>query len=194
MIGDDCHLHDNVVIYPRCILGRRCTALAGAVIGSDGFGYAEDRRTWLKIPQIGRVVVGDDVDIGANTTIDRGTLDDTVIGDRVKLDNHIHIAHNVQVGADTIMAAYVGVAGSTRIGERCRFGGRSSIAGHLTLVDDVHVATVSLVTHSLHQPGMYSAALPAIDNRRWRRIAGRIHRLNDLAVRVRRLERRVKVP
>ncbi len=188
-IGDDCLLHERVTVCDKSVLGHRCNIMPGAVVGADGFGYAEEDDNWLKIPQLGRVIVGDDVDIGANTTIDRGSLDDTCIGHGVKLDNQIQIAHNVQIGEHTIMAGCAAVAGSAKIGKRCRFGGRASILGHLTIADDVHVTATSVVTRSISKPGIYSSTLAVQENCRWRKVAGRLHRLNELAERVRKLEK-----
>ncbi len=191
VIGEQTALHANVTVYARCVIGRRCRVLAGAVIGADGFGYARDEKEWVRMPQVGRVVIGDDVDIGAGTTIDRGTFGDTVLGNRVKLDNQIQIAHNVRVGDDTIMAGCVGIAGSAQIGKRCLIGGRANIAGHLQIADDVSVTATSFVTRSLRRPGVYSSCVPVQDNRQWRRNAARLHRLDALATRLSRLEQKV---
>ncbi len=188
-IDDDCLLHDRVAVRFGSSIGTRCEIMSGVVIGGDGFGYAEEGGEWLKIPQLGRVIIGDDVDIGANTTIDRGALDDTVIGNGVKLDNQIQIAHNVQIGEHTIMAGCAAVAGSARIGKRCRFGGRASILGQLEIVDDVYVNATSVVTRSIKQAGIYSSTIAAQENSRWQKVAGRLHRLNELAERVRKLEK-----
>lgn len=190
-IADDSYLYPNVIVYHGCRIGRRCVVHAGAVIGADGFGYANDGGEWVAIPQLGGVVIGDDVGIGANTTIDRGAMDDTRIENGVKLDNLIQIAHNVQVGEHTAMAAFVGVAGSTRIGRRCTFGGRASVAGHLEIVDDVHVTATTFVTHSLHTPGVYSSGAPLQDNRSWRKNAARMRHLDEMAQRVKRLEQKI---
>jgi UDP-3-O-[3-hydroxymyristoyl] glucosamine N-acyltransferase len=149
------------------VIGERCVLHPGVVVGSDGFGFAREDQAWIGVPQLGRAVIGDDVDIGANTTIDRGTIDDTVIGPGVKLDNLIQIGHNVRVGAHTAMAALCGIAGSTRIGKRCMFGGAVVVVGHLTICDDV------LVT--------YSGALAADKASRWRRNAARFGRLAEAA-------------
>jgi UDP-3-O-[3-hydroxymyristoyl] glucosamine N-acyltransferase len=159
-IGDDSVLYPNVVVYHDCVIGRRAVVQAGAVIGGDGFGFAPEDGRWVKIPQIGRVVIGDDVEIGANTSIDRGALGDTVIGDGVKLDNQIQIAHNVVVGEHAAMAGCVGIAGSARIGRRCTIGGAGMIIGHLELADDVHVSAGTMVTKSLRRPGQYTSIFP----------------------------------
>jgi UDP-3-O-[3-hydroxymyristoyl] glucosamine N-acyltransferase len=158
------------------------------VIGSDGFGNANDDGRWVKIPQLGRVVIGDDVEIGANTTLDRGSLRDTVIADGVRLDNLIQVGHNVTIGEHTAAAAFVGISGSTVIGRRCTLGGAAGLAGHLTIADDVHVTGMAMVTHSLREPGRYSSGIPAIPNREWRRNVARFQRLEELARRVKALE------
>jgi len=182
-VGDACTVGANtvidagVVIYANTRIGRRCRIAAGAVIGAPGFGYAPgDGDAWTRIEQLGGVVIGDDVDIGAHTAIDRGALDDTVIGDGVKLDNHIQIAHNVRVGGDTIMAGCVAVAGSAVIGARCQFGGRASVLGHLTIADDVRVNAGAFVAKSILQPGEYSSLIPAMPAARWRRVLARLRR------------------
>ena len=187
-IGDDCLIHPRVVIYPRCIIGCRSIIQAGAVIGSDGFGFAKEGAHWVKIPQIGRVLIGDDVEIGANTTIDRGALDDTVIGNGVKLDNLIQIAHNVSIGDNTAMAGCVGVAGSTRIGQRCTVGGAGMIIGHLELADDVHVSAGTMVTKHLRHPGQYTSIYPLETHEAWLHNAAQIKRLGQLAKRLSELE------
>jgi UDP-3-O-[3-hydroxymyristoyl] glucosamine N-acyltransferase len=169
-------------------LGNRCIVQPGAVIGADGFGFAPEQKTWIKVPQIGGVAVGDDVEIGANTTIDRGALGDTVIEEGVKLDNLIMIAHNCRIGAHTAMAAATAVAGSTVIGKRCILGGRAGVTGHVTLADDVVVLGTSFISHSISQPGVYSSALPSEEAGTWRRIVGRIKRLDSMAKRLRRVE------
>ena len=187
-VGPDCLLHPRVTVYDACVLGARAIVHAGAVIGADGFGFARDGATWVKIPQTGRVVIGDDVEIGANTTIDRGALADTVLGDGVKLDNQIQVGHNVRIGAHTAMAACVGIAGSAVVGARCTVGGGAIILGHLSVADDVHVSAASVVTHSLHQPGQYTGFYPIGDNRAWEKSAAALKRLPDLRARLRALE------
>ncbi len=188
VIGADTRLHERASVLAGCSVGARCIVHPGAVIGADGFGNARDGAAWVKVPQLGRVVIGDDVEIGANTTIDRGALGDTVIDDGVRLDNQIQIAHNVRIGAHTAIAACTGVAGSTTIGSRCMIGGGTGIGGQLVIGDDIVVAGFGMVTHSLREPGMYSNVLPAEEARHWRRIVGRIKRLDALEARVRRLE------
>ena len=192
-IGDDYVLYPNVVIYRACKIGKRAIVQAGAVIGSDGFGFAKEGDSWVKIPQIGRVVIGDDVEIGANTSIDRGALDDTIIGDGVKLDNQIQIAHNVVIGQHTAMAGCVGVAGSTRIGQRCTIGGAGMIVGHLDLADDVHVSAGTMVTKSLRQPGQYTSIFPLESHAEWLQNAAQIKRLAKLAERVSELEEKLEL-
>ncbi|GHU28985.1 UDP-3-O-acylglucosamine N-acyltransferase [Betaproteobacteria bacterium] len=190
-IGDDSLFYPNVVVYRDCVIGCRVIVQAGAVIGSDGFGFAKDGERWIKIPQIGRVVIGDDVEIGVNTSIDRGALDDTVIGNGVKLDNQIQIAHNVVVGEHAAMAGCVGIAGSTRIGRRCTIGGAGMISGHLELADDVHISGGSFVGKSLRQAGQYTSIFPLESHEGWLRNAVQIKRLAKLAERVSELEKKL---
>src|SRR5690606_15470781 len=191
-IGDDTRLAARVSILDGVRIGRRCIVHPGVVIGADGFGFAEDfaHGGWVKVPQLGSVVIGDDVEIGANTTIDRGAIDDTVIEDGVKIDNLVQIAHNVRVGAHTAMAARTGIAGSTTIGKRCMIAGGVGIIGHLTVCDDVILQVRSLVAQSIDKPGMYGGTLAADDAARWRRNAARFRQLDELAKRVRALERK----
>ena len=191
-IGEGSILYPNVVIYPRCVIGARAIIHAGAVIGSDGFGFAKEGERWIKIPQIGRVVIGDDVEIGANTSIDRGALDDTIIGHGVKLDNQIQIAHNVRIGDHSAMAGCVGVAGSTTFGKRCTVGGAGMISGHLTIGDDVHVSGGTLVAKSLSQPGLYTSVYPMETHADWLRNAMQIKRLSKLAERISELEKKLE--
>ncbi|WP_291995569.1 UDP-3-O-(3-hydroxymyristoyl)glucosamine N-acyltransferase [Candidatus Accumulibacter sp. ACC003] len=191
-IGDDSLLYPNVVVYGDCVIGKRAIIHAGAVIGGDGFGFAKDGERWVKIPQIGRVLIGDDVEIGANTSIDRGALDDTVIGNGVKLDNQIQIGHNVIIGDDTAMAGCVGVAGSTRIGRRCTVGGAGMIIGHLQLSDDVHISAGSMVTRNLPTAGQYTSIFPLAAHAQWLHTAAQIKRLARLAERVAELEKKLE--
>jgi UDP-3-O-[3-hydroxymyristoyl] glucosamine N-acyltransferase len=190
-IGDDSVLHSNVSVYHACRIGARCIVHAGAVIGSDGFGNAREEGVWKKIPQIGGVEIGDDVEIGANTTIDRGTLDDTVIGEGVKLDNQIQIAHNVKIGAHTAIAACVGIAGSATIGRNCALGGAAMIYGHITIADNISISAGTLVMKSLAQPGTYTGVYPFSTHQRWLKNAAQLRNLDDLAERVRELEARL---
>jgi len=189
-IGAHTRLHARVTVYDDCVLGNRVVVHSGVVIGADGFGLAMAEGRWIKIPQIGRVVIGDDVEIGANTTIDRGAIDDTVIEEGVKLDNQIQIAHNVRIGAHTAIAACVGIAGSTRIGRHCRIGGAAGLAGHITIADGVEISGYTAVTKSIDKPGVYSGLYPFEANREWRRNAVHLRHLADLAERLRSLEKR----
>ncbi len=194
-IGAHTRLWPGAVIYADCVVGVSCMLHAGVVIGADGFGNAweadGDGGHWVKVPQVGRVLIGDHVDIGANTTIDRGAIDDTVIEDGVRLDNLIMIAHNVHVGAHTAIAACTGIAGSTRIGRYCRIGGAVGIAGHLTLADHVEISAKTLITKSITRPGVYSGAYPFEENRQWRRNAIQIRHLDAMARQVKLLEKRL---
>lgn len=190
-IGAGSRLHANVTVYHECRIGARCLVHSGVVIGSDGFGIAKEEGVWKKIPQIGRVVIGEDVEIGANTTIDRGALDDTVIADGVKLDNQIQIAHNVRIGANTAIAACVGIAGSAKIGSNCALGGASMIYGHITLADHVNVSAGTLIMKSLEQPGTYTGVYPFSSHQRWLRNAAHLRQLDDLVKRIRDLEGRL---
>ena len=187
-IGAGTRLVARVVVANGSIIGERCIIYPGAVIGSDGFGNASDAGRWVKVPQLGRVVIGNDVEIGANTTIDRGSLRDTVVGNGVRLDNLVQVGHNVQIGDHTAAAAFVGISGSTRIGSHCTLGGAAGFAGHLTIADDVHFTGMAMVTHSVHEPGMYSSGIPAIPSREWRRNVARFQHLDELTKRVKALE------
>ncbi|MCQ9616293.1 UDP-3-O-(3-hydroxymyristoyl)glucosamine N-acyltransferase [Paenalcaligenes niemegkensis] len=191
-IGTSCLLHAKVVLYHQVSLGDRCIVHAGAVIGADGFGFAPDPSTqgaWAKIAQIGGVQIGDDVEIGANTTIDRGALDNTVIENGVKLDNQIMVAHNVRIGEHTAIAACVGIAGSTVIGKRCIIGGAAMLSGHITLTDDVQVSGGTAITSNVDQPGRYTGVYPYAEHQQWQRNAAVISQLNPLRRRLRALER-----
>jgi UDP-3-O-[3-hydroxymyristoyl] glucosamine N-acyltransferase len=187
-LGADTRIAARVTLLAGSRLGARCIVHPGAVIGSDGFGNARDGVEWVKVPQLGAVRIGDDVEIGANTTIDRGALEDTVIEDGVRLDNQIQVAHNVVIGAHTAIAACTGIAGSTRIGRRCMIGGGTGIGGQLVIGDDIVIAGFGQVSSSLTQPGMYSSVLPVEEVRLWRRLVGRFKRLEQLTARVGRLE------
>ena len=191
-IGDGSCLYPRVVIYEKCSLGKRVIVHAGAVIGADGFGIARDAGGWVKIPQIGGVRIGDDVEIGANTTIDRGAIDDTVVEEGVKLDNQIQIGHNVRVGARTAMAGCVAVAGSADIGRDCTIGAAALILGHLQLVDGVHVSAGTVISRSVRQPGTYTGMYPFDDNESWARNTALVRHLADMADRIRELERKEK--
>ena len=190
VVGTGTRLHPHVYVGPHCELGTGCIVHAGAVIGSDGFGFAQEDARWEKIPQLGRVVIGNDVEIGANTTIDRGTIGDTRIGRGVKLDNLIQIAHNVQIGEDTAIAACVGIAGSTRIGKRCTIAGQVGINGHIEIADDVHITGATVVTHTIREPGTYSSGSPLETYQSWLKNAVRMRQLDDMARRLKKLEQK----
>ena len=195
IVGEDCtvgahsRLVARVTLVTRVTLGQRVLVHPGAVIGSDGFGLAFDRDHWIKLPQLGGVRIGDDCEIGANTTIDRGALDDTVLEEDVRLDNQIQIAHNVHVGAHTAMAGCAAVAGSAKIGRYCMIGGNAGVLGHLELADRVTITAKSLVTHSIREPGEYSSGVPLQDNRQWRKNAARFKHLDEYARRLSTLEK-----
>ena len=180
-IGDDTTLAANVTLCRGVRIGRRVIIHPGVVVGADGFGIANDAGVWVKVPQLGSVVVSDDVEIGANTTIDRGALDDTVIEEGVKLDNLIQVGHNVRIGAHTAIAACVAIGGSARIGKRCTIGGAASLAGHLDIADDVHLTATSAVPNSINEPGVYSSGMPVQDNKSWRRNIVRLRHLEEMA-------------
>ena len=188
-IGADCRLHPQAVLVRAVTLGDRCIVHSGAVIGADGFGNARTADGWVKVPQVGGVRIGADVEIGANTTIDCGAVGDTVIGDGVRIDNQCMIAHNVEVGAHTAMAAMTGIAGSTKIGERCLFAGQAGCVGHIRICDDVIVSGQGMVSKDITAPGVYASSFPVEPIREWNRQVARFRRLGDLVSRVRRLER-----
>ena len=190
-IGSGCRFYPGVVIYHDCLLGDRVILHSGVVIGADGFGLARENDRWLKIPQIGRAVIGNDVEIGANTTVDRGALDDTVIEEGVKLDNQIQIAHNVRIGAHTAMAGCVGVAGSAVIGRHCTVGGGAIILGHLEIADRVNISAGTLITKSIHDTGTYTSALPFSAHSQWLKNAAHLRHLDAMAGRMRELEQRI---
>lgn len=191
-IGADCLLYANVTVYHACEIGERAILHSGCVIGSDGFGLAPENGRWIKIPQIGRVLIGDDVEIGANTTVDRGALDDTVIETGVKLDNQIQVAHNVRIGAHTAIAACTGIAGSARIGAHCTIGGAAMIFGHIEIADRVNISTNTLITKSLTQPGTYTSALPFSEHSEWLKNAVQMRHLDSMAKRLRALEKKLE--
>jgi UDP-3-O-[3-hydroxymyristoyl] glucosamine N-acyltransferase len=191
-VGRESRLHARVTVYDECLIGERAILHSGAVIGADGFGLAFDGERWVRVPQVGRVRIGNDVEVGANTTIDRGALDDTVIEDGVKLDNQIQVAHNVHIGAHTAIAACTGIAGSVRIGRYCRIGGGVGIAGHVTIADHVEISGGTAITKSIDSSGAYSGVYPFEANRRWRRNAVQVRHLAELARRVAALEDEVR--
>jgi UDP-3-O-[3-hydroxymyristoyl] glucosamine N-acyltransferase len=191
-VGADTHFFANVSFHAECEIGERGIIHSGAVIGADGFGFANDKGTWVKIPQTGRVVIGNDVEIGANTTIDRGALSDTVIEDGVKLDNQIQIGHNCHIGANTAMAGCVGVAGSAKIGRNCTFGGAAMVLGHLTIVDNVHISSGSMVSRSILEPGQYTGFYPLARNAEWEKTAAIVRNLGGMREKIRELEKTIK--
>jgi len=190
-VGASTILWANVTLCHGVNIGARCLLHPGVVIGADGFGIALGESGWVKVPQTGTVRVGDDVEIGANTTIDRGALDDTVVGNGVKLDNLIQIGHNVQIGEHTAVAACVAIGGSAKIGARCTIAGAAAIAGHLSICDDVHLTATSAVPSSIQDPGVYSSGMPIQENRSWRRNVIRMRQLDDMARRLKRLEKQM---
>ena len=192
-VGEGTRFFANVTFHARCVIGARGIVHSGAVIGGDGFGFAVDGGVYIKIPQTGRVVIGNDVDIGSNTAVDRGALDDTVIEDGVKLDNLIQIGHNCRIGAHTAMAGCVGVAGSANIGRHCTFGGAAMINGHIDIVDNVHVTAGTLVPNSITAPGRYTGFYPMAPNAEWERNAALLRNLSAMREKIKVLERAVKV-
>ncbi|MFZ4480254.1 MAG: UDP-3-O-(3-hydroxymyristoyl)glucosamine N-acyltransferase [Rhodoferax sp.] len=191
-IGANTELRSRVTVAEGCVIGERCLLHPGVVIGADGFGFAPNAGAWEKIEQLGAVRIGDDVEIGANTCIDRGALQDTVIGDGVKLDNLIQIGHNVRVGRNTAMAGCVGVAGSATIGANCTLGGSAMVLGHLELADGVNISAATLVTRSIHKAGHYTGIFPIDENSAWEKNAASLKQLHGLRDRIRALESRLK--
>jgi len=181
-------LEPNVTIKHGTKIGKHCHLYAGCVIGNDGFGYAEENGRWVKIPQVGRVVIEDHVDVGANTTVDRGAIDDTVIEEGVKLDNLIQIAHNCRIGAHTVIAGCVGIAGSAIIGKHCKIGGAAMILGHLTITDGVTISPGSMIMRSIRQVGTYTALMPFQEHEAWLKTAANIRHLNQLTDKIKALE------
>lgn len=192
-IGAGSHLHARVVFEADCRIGRNGIVHSGAVIGADGFGFANDGGVWIKIPQTGGVSIGDDVEIGANTCIDRGAMRDTVIENGVKLDNQIQIGHNCHIGAHTAMAGCVGVAGSTTIGKYCTIGGAAMIVGHITIADRVHISAATMVSHAIHVPGQYTGFFPIAKNADWEKSAVIVRNLVSMREKIRQLEKTVKL-
>ncbi|MGH8155060.1 MAG: UDP-3-O-(3-hydroxymyristoyl)glucosamine N-acyltransferase [Rhodanobacteraceae bacterium] len=191
VVGARCRLVASVTLVTRVTLGQRVLIHPGAVLGSDGFGIARGADAWVKVPQLGGARIGDDCEIGANTTIDRGTLDDTVLEEDVRLDNQIQVAHNVHIGAHSALAGCAAVAGSARIGRDCLIGGSAGVLGHLELADGVSITAMTLVTHSIHKAGVYSSGAPIEENATWRRNAARMRQLDAMARRITALERLV---
>ncbi len=188
IIGQDTHLGRNVTICHGVSIGERVIIHCGAVVGSDGFGNARDQGKWFKIAQIGGVVIGNDVEIGSCTCIDRGALGDTIIGDGVRLDNLIQVAHNVVIGKNTAIAASVGISGSTRIGENCTIAGAAGFAGHIEIADNVHIGGMAMVTRSIKKPGAYASGTGFMEARDWRKNVVRFRQLDDMAKRLKQLE------
>lgn len=195
VIGENARIGANTLIYPNTVIyhaveiGRDCIIHANAVIGSDGFGYANDRGEWVKIPQVGSVIIGDSVEIGAHTAIDRGALENTVIGTGVKLDNHIHIAHNVVIGDYTAIAGCTAIAGSTTIGKHCTIAGRVSIIGHLEVCDKAHITATTFVNKSITEPGAYSSGTTFQSNKEWHKSAVRFRQLDEMWRKLKQLEK-----
>lgn len=192
ILGDDCVIKSGVTIEAGCRLGNRVVIHPGAVIGADGFGLARDKTGWVKIPQTGVVIIGDDCEIGANTTVDCGAIENTILGKDVRLDNQIQIGHNVHIGDHTVIAGCTAVAGSTHIGKNCMIGGGVGIVGHITICDQVIVQAMSLVTHSIKKKGNYSAASPLQETKDWRKNAVRFRQLDKLARKVNQIEKKIK--
>ncbi|MFZ3088378.1 MAG: UDP-3-O-(3-hydroxymyristoyl)glucosamine N-acyltransferase [Methylotenera sp.] len=191
IIADGVRLEPHVTIKHHCEIGQNCHIFSGAVIGSDGFGYAEEAGRWIKIPQVGRVILHANVDVGANTTIDRGALDDTIIEEGVKLDNLIQIGHNCVIGAHTVIAGCVGIAGSARIGKHCKIGGAAMILGHLDIADDVTISPGSMITRSLTSADTYTALMPFQSHKAWLNTAAKIRHLDDFADKIKQLEKEI---
>ena len=190
-VGEDCVLHANVTLSHRCEVGDRAILHSGCVVGSDGFGFAPNEGRWEKIPQIGRVLIGDDVEVGACTTIDRGALEDTVIEEGVKLDNLIQVAHNVHIGAHTVIAGCTGIAGSAKIGRNCMIGGAAMIIGHIEIADGTRISTNTLITKSLPKAGSYTATMPFSEHETWQKNAVHMRNLDKLVNRIKQLEKRL---
>jgi UDP-3-O-[3-hydroxymyristoyl] glucosamine N-acyltransferase len=191
-LGEDSRLVANVTLCEGVSVGRRALLHPGVVIGADGFGIARDGVAWVKVPQLGTVRIGDDVEIGANTTVDRGALEDTVIEEGVKLDNQIQVAHNVRIGAHTAIAGCTAIAGSAVIGKRCMIAGGAGIAGHLEICDDVVVTAMTLVSHSIHKAGVYSGSLPMDEAGKWRKNSVRFRQLDEMVRRMASIEKKLK--
>ncbi len=188
-IGEGSRLHANVTVCHGCVIGKRVILQSGCVIGGDGFGFAHDGAGWHKIAQLGGVVLGDDVEVGSCSSIDRGALGDTLIGRDVKIDSQVQIAHNVSIGDHSALAGCVGIAGSTQVGKHCMLGGGVGLSGHLTICDGVQVTGMSLVTNSILEPGVYSSGTGAMNNTQWRKNAVRFKQLDEIAKRLNKLEK-----
>ena len=192
-VADNSRLWANVTVYHRVSIGKRCVVHSGAVIGSDGFGFANERGNWLKIPQTGAVIIGDDCEIGANTTIDRGAIEDTVIGNNVIIDNQCQIAHNVQIGDHTAMAGCSVVAGSTKIGKYCIIGGAVCINGHIEICDGAQITGMAMVMKPITEKGVYSSGIPATSNLEWRKNTAKLRQIEQLYQRVKQLENQLSM-
>ncbi len=193
-VGADCVIHNNVVLHHHITIGDRCEFYAGCVVGADGFGYeADENGYWHKVPQVGSVIIGNDVEVGANTCIDRGALNDTVIGHGVKIDDQVMIGHNVQIGDHTIIAGCAAIAGSTRIGRHCVVAGAACIADHLTICDGVVMTGMAMISSSIGEPGVYSSGTNFLPRAKWQRAAARFKQLDELAKTVKKLERQILV-
>lgn len=191
-VEEDSRLVANVTLCHDVRVGRRALIHPGAVIGADGFGIARDGEAWVKVPQLGSVVIGDDVEIGANTTVDRGALEDTVIDNGVKLDNQIQVGHNAHIGEHTAIAGCVAIAGSAHIGRRCMIGGGVGVAGHIDICDDVTITAMTVVSHSIHEPGVYSGSLPMDTGAQWRKNSARFRQLDEFVRRLIAIEKKLK--
>lgn len=187
-IAANSRLEPNVTLYADTVIGERVIIHSGSVLGSDGFGLAKDKEIWLKIPQLGKVIIGDDVEIGANVSIDRGALEDTVIGKGVKLDNQIQIGHNVHIGSNTAIAGCTGIAGSTHIGKNCMIGGGVCINGHIEITDNVMITGMSSIVHSIHTPGIYSSTQSVQPQREWQKNSARFRQLDKIVKRLKKIE------
>ena len=183
-IGSNSYIHSNVVIYANVKIGNNIIIHSGTVIGSDGFGYVNDKNFWYKIPQTGGVIIGNDVEIGSNTSIDRGTLDNTIIGNGVKIDNQIQIAHNVAIGDNTAIAGCVGIAGSAKIGKNCTIGGGAGIQGHIEICDNTQITGMTKVSCNIKEAGVYSSGTPLMSNEEWLKNAARFKKLNELFLKI----------
>jgi UDP-3-O-[3-hydroxymyristoyl] glucosamine N-acyltransferase len=191
-IGENTRLYPRVVVYHNCLVGNNVIIHSGVVIGADGFGFAMENNAWLKIPQIGRAIIGNDVEIGANTTIDRGALDNTVIEDGVKLDNLIQIAHNVRIGSHTVIAGCAGIAGSTTVGSYCQIGGSAGIVGHVNIADGVVISPFTMISKSLREKGTYSGMNPFSEKDKWMKNTAHLRHLDEMATRIKNLEKELE--
>ena len=190
-IADNSKIWPNATVYHRVRIGQRCIIHSGAVLGADGFGFANERGTWLKIPQTGTVILGDDTEIGANTTVDRGAIEDTIIGNNVIIDNQCQIAHNVKIGDHTAIAGCTVVAGSTKIGRYCIIGGAVVINGHMEICDGANITGMAMVMKPITEKGIYSSGIPATTNQEWRKNTAKLRQIDQLYQRVKQLEKQL---